>query len=444
MNHLSVTDRPWRRRRSALITAALPLLAGVAAAAAAPPVSARPAAAAVAQREKDVERAELSQLAMVRLPGAARRSTSKRDVAKFEDALQSIARTNHGRMARVEVLVWRGGEAWAAMKELPERLKDAGYGYAARPAFDAEPGRVTPFGAVRADKKDDLLGLWIETKDGVALLAWGVYLPDNPSNPGHPAGESAAAPPAPAETSTPAAAPLPAADPAAVPASRPEPVNTQTGGAGAAVPSDLIGSWSWTTIGGVNYRDTNTGQLKEPSGMSARFTFTPDGRYTYFWYARQRTFSLVTEATSTHEGKVVFAGDGGTFTLHPAKGHYKGNTGSRLIDRPMTAEERKPMTFRWEWRTENGKRQLYIGPGKNSLSPFKPAEGSAPAAAPVTAKPPAAATGGQKPAATRPAAAGKSSSTADKQAEAFKKLNDYNYVKQFGPISGPLYRSSKW
>ena len=35
-------------------------------------------------------------------------------------------------------------------------------------------------------------------------------------------------------------------------------------------------------------------------------------------------------------------------------------------------------------------------------------------------------------------------SAAQRQAEAMKKLNDYNYVKFFGPISGPMYRSSKW
>jgi hypothetical protein len=35
------------------------------------------------------------------------------------------------------------------------------------------------------------------------------------------------------------------------------------------------------------------------------------------------------------------------------KGHYKGSTGIRIIDRPMTEAERKPMNFYWEWRTDN-------------------------------------------------------------------------------------------
>jgi cell division protein FtsN len=40
--------------------------------------------------------------------------------------------------------------------------------------------------------------------------------------------------------------------------------------------------------------------------------------------------------------------------------------------------------------------------------------------------------------------AGKPESAADRRAKALKRLNDYNYVKHFGPISGPTYRSSKW
>jgi hypothetical protein len=194
------------------------------------------------------------------------------------------------------------------------------------------------------NKPHGLLGLWIETQnkgDGYVLLAWGRYQSDNPADP------------APARIAPEAADP-PAADP----------------GAGKT-PADLVGpTWSWTTISGVGYRDIVTKQLAAPSGMSARFTFTPDGRYDYFWYMRQRTYSLVTESTSTHQGRVTFNNDG-TFTLHPAKGHYKGSSGSKIVDRPMTADEKKPMTFTYEWRNEEGKRQLYIGPSKSSLSRFK-------------------------------------------------------------------------
>jgi hypothetical protein len=148
-----------------------------------------------------------------------------------------------------------------------------------------------------------------------------------------------------------------------------------TAGSGA-VPGDLQGTWTWTTISSINYQDTVTKQLAEPSGMSARFTFLPNGRFKYFFYIRQRTYSLVSEAATTQEGTVTFNQDG-TFTMRTTKGHYKGNTGSRIIDRDMTAAElKKPQVYHYEWREgDGGKKQLYIGPSANSLSPFKRAEG---------------------------------------------------------------------
>ena len=39
---------------------------------------------------------------------------------------------------------------------------------------------------------------------------------------------------------------------------------------------------------------------------------------------------------------------------------------------------------------------------------------------------------------------GSSESAAQRQAKSLKKLNDYNYVKHFSPITGPMYRSTKW
>lgn len=294
---------------------------------------------------KEIEPASTSQIAPVQLPDGALRSNNTEDVAKFQDALQKIAETNHGRIGKVEVLVWSGT---AAMKTLPARLKDAGYGYEARPAVDAEPGRVTPFGATSTDGGDDLLGMWIE-HEGYALLIWGTYKADNAAKPGHPAAASATK-----ETTSEKA--------------------EKTSGRPGAVPADLVGTWGWTTISSINHVDITTRQLTEPSGMAVRFTFTKDGRYRFFFFIHQRTYSLVTESTTRSEGTVTF-NDDGTFTMHTTKGHYNGSTGSRIIDRDMTAEERqKNSTYYWEWRTENGKRQLYLGPSKSSMSLFKPAD----------------------------------------------------------------------
>jgi hypothetical protein len=294
--------------------------------------------------EEGVEKAPASAIAPIRLPAGAMRSTDEASMAQFEAGLKQVAKNNNGTVAKVEALIWTDGKM--AKKELPACLKEAGYAYTAKDTFEAEGAKVTPMAAARKDKKGDLLGMWIE-KDGLTLLVWGQYKGDNADKPRKEV--------LPDNNETPAPA---------APAGKTE---------GGKVPADIVGAWSWTTISGVNYRDTITHQLASPSGMSAKFTFTKDGHYTKFFFISQRTYSLVTESTTTEEGTVTF-NDDGTFLVKPAKGYYKGNTGSRIIDRPMTDAERKPITWYWEWRTVDGKKQLYIGPGKASLSPFKRAE----------------------------------------------------------------------
>jgi hypothetical protein len=303
--------------------------------------------------EEGVEKAPASTIAPIRLPAGAMRSTDEDSMAQFEAALKEIAKSKQGSIAKVEALIWKDGKA--AVKELPACLKEAGYGYTVRDTFEAEGAKVTPMAAPRKDKKGDLLGVWIE-KDGLTLLVWGQCKADTPEKSGEPV-----------DGVKPRKQVLPDTKEASGPTA------PAVKGEGGRVPADLVGTWSWTTISSVNYQNTTTGQLASPSGMSAKFTFTKDGRYTKFFYVTQRTYSLVTESTTTEEGTVTF-NDDGTFLVKPAKGHYKGHTGSRIIDRPMTDSERKPTTWYWEWRTVDGKRQLYIGPGKSSMSQFKRAE----------------------------------------------------------------------
>lgn len=156
-----------------------------------------PPAYAADRSQQDIESAKTSQLAPIDLPGEPLRATNRQDVAKFDTLLQQIAQTNAGRMERIEVLIWRSQDAAVAMRDIPGRLKTAGYGYADRPGFTGEPGRITPFAAVRTDRPDGLLGLWIETSDHYLLLAWGVYQPHNAQKPAQPAeARTAAAKPA--------------------------------------------------------------------------------------------------------------------------------------------------------------------------------------------------------------------------------------------------------
>ena len=81
-----------------------------------------PAVARAQAEEKDVERAEMSRLADVRLPDGAYRSANPRDLARFAGALQQIAQRNHGKMTKTETLIWRGDDRERAMKDLSARL----------------------------------------------------------------------------------------------------------------------------------------------------------------------------------------------------------------------------------------------------------------------------------------------------------------------------------
>lgn len=301
---------------------------------------------AAIRADDPVERATTSTLGPITLPDGAFRSTNAPDLEKFESALGTVAKTNHGRIGKIEVLAWTDKEA---MKQLPERLKEADYDYTAAKTFEAEGAKVTPVTAISRAKEEsraNLVGMWVE-KDGIILLAWGQFTSDSPDGPAKTEREQSV------ESDQEVKAPAPRAN-----------------AAGSRIPADVIGEWSWTTISSVNYRDTTTNQLMEPSGMSAKFTFTRDGRYKKFFYVRQRTYSLVTESTTTEEGTVVFNADG-TFLIKPTRGHYAGHTGTRPIDRDMTESERKPTTWYWEWRSADGKRQLYIGPSKEALKLFK-------------------------------------------------------------------------
>lgn len=311
-----------------------------------------PAAARPAAEPSPVEKVTSSRLTGVSLPDGALRIIDAGMSGELTGALKGIAQEKGATLGGTEALLWGGPGHNAARNDgikasLVKKLEAAGFRYKSTGEMDIKQGKATLFTAEKGAKQS-VLGV-IVAADEYLAVAWGEVgrkevLPENTR-------------PEEAKTQE-----EPGTE--AAPAKKDKP---------GATPAELLGrTWSWTTISSVNYQNKTTGQLSSPSGMSAKFTFLPNGRYKYFFYIRQQTYSLVTQATSTHEGTVTFNGDG-TFNLHAEKGHYTGNTGTKVIDRAMTDEERsKPQVFSYEWRRENGKRELYIGPSKSSLSRFRP------------------------------------------------------------------------
>ena len=318
------------------------------------PSRALPVASAVQQADDD--EAELtpvkkSGIAPIALPTDAMRYTGKEAIAPLTEILKQMAKQSDASIGEVEVIMWEGDTS--AKKALPGLCKEAGYTYTSRAATKMEGATLTPFTSNRKENREGLLGFWYQKEDNL-LLIWTVTSPSGKKASKSDMAESAS------EAKPASGAKAAAGKESAKPAS--EAGNGKT-------PAELVGDWSWTTISAVGYTDPTTHRLMEPSGMSCRFTFSRDGRYKKVFYIRQRTYSFVTESTTTEEGTVTFRD--GSFTMHPEKGYYKGNTGSRIIDRPMTQEERKMTVFHLEWRNESGKRQLYLGPDAQSAKLFK-------------------------------------------------------------------------
>jgi hypothetical protein len=354
-----------RRIRTTVVWAAmtvmtaltLPLFGATAPAHAAPV----PAAAA----EDGVEPTEKSNLLGVKLPPNALRSTSAENNAQFDEALKKFAGNDKKTVTKTEALVWRVQDE--PKKKLPAVLKQAGYEY--KPGLSMEAGdlgNVTLFNVTKPGGKA-VLGLWVETTE-LTVLMWGTVAP---AAGGEPTEEPAAEPATEAPKPVKEILPLPEED-------EPKPAARVNGG---KAPASLLGKWKWTTISGGSIVDKQTGRIVDGTGgMAVRFTFDKSGRYDYFFYMKKQSRpGWITEATSTHQGTVTFSGtaDSGTLTLNPAKGWYKGSDtmSAKVVDRPMSQEEKKPIVFHYEWRTVNGKRTLYIGPSKDSLSIFSPDNG---------------------------------------------------------------------
>lgn len=298
------------------------------------------------------------------LPDNAYRLADKSLANSLGNKLKTFAREEGLTLSSTEVVLYQsqGEDTDAGTREmLRATLNGASYTYEDLGERRMEGLRGHAFRA-KEYSGASIFGFWF-VRNGYQALVWGTTVKpgtapgiSSPESPGTASGNAAGSTTIAASHSTPI---LPDAP------SRP------ARGSGKAIPtpSSLIGGeWKWTSISRIGHQD-QYGRLAAPGGMSARYTFLSGGRYRFFYYVRQQTYGFISDSTTTAEGTVTFY-DNGTFLVRPAKGYYRGNNGSRNIDRPMSASERKPTLWYWEWRNDGGKRKLYIGPGPGSMSPF--------------------------------------------------------------------------
>lgn len=119
----------------------------------------------------------------------------------------------------------------------------------------------------------------------------------------------------------------------------------------SSTPRQVQGKWIYGSISPTTYWDSDTGRfLGNARGSAGIFEFDDAGHYKQYVYGEMRTYNLVNKFWTVHEGTVEFTAD--TFTIHPVKGHYIGEMGSRKIDRDMTAEELEKAVVTNHWRIE--------------------------------------------------------------------------------------------
>jgi hypothetical protein len=339
-------------RKTSTAVAALAILGGGIVAPLLAPCTANAAVAVPPALGAEIRNSRLPGFQYFELPGYAHKLSDTR--LEEELAAQLKAADPEAKKAgyKVEVVAWSGNNASDDTREM---LRATCLGSGRHVEEDGD--RFT----ARSDAdKSVVTGIWTR-RDGVLLLTWGTAGPaEAPRRSNSMFDILNAAAKSPENQSSTSSSSSSSASSAA-------PKGT---GRKIAAPSNMVGgSWSWTTISGTNYVRQD-GTLASPSGMSAKFSFKADSSYTYFFYVQQRTYNLVTQATTTENGKATFY-DNGTVLLKPSKGHYKGFTGSRALDRDMKASELGVRTYYWEWRTVDGKQQLFIGPTRSSMSHFK-------------------------------------------------------------------------
>jgi hypothetical protein len=136
-------------------------------------------------------------------------------------------------------------------------------------------------------------------------------------------------------------------------------------GVAGSIPTAVVGDWYWSS----SHSAANV--------ESSRFTFRPDGRYPYQYVVRKNDRGRAVESTTFEEGTVSFRKDG-TFVMFPEQGNYRGNTGNGNVNRNMDEAELGRRTFHWEWRGENGRRRLYLGPDETSAAVYRMLGGPVP------------------------------------------------------------------
>jgi hypothetical protein len=142
-----------------------------------------------------------------------------------------------------------------------------------------------------------------------------------------------------------------------------------------AVPTQLLGKWSFTSISGTTYWDKSTGAyMGSGNGGSQTYTFYSNGTYKFFNYIKTNSYGWEMQALTWEEGTVTANPNTGSITLRATSGRYQvmdNRISKNNYKRPMKASERKVKTYAWKIVTRDGKPLLQMGRSSSSLVDFK-------------------------------------------------------------------------
>ena len=96
---------------------------------------------------------------------------------------------------------------------------------------------------------------------------------------------------------------------------------TQQGNSSVTLPAALHGSWRQGSASSVHYYNPSNGTWAPPSGSGFRYTFSPDGRYTYSGLMQTSVYSCTTTLFSYKEGTVAIEGQ--VMMLTPSTNRFR-------------------------------------------------------------------------------------------------------------------------
>lgn len=118
------------------------------------------------------------------------------------------------------------------------------------------------------------------------------------------------------------------------------------------VPDEVVGTWNYGTVTGVDFYDPSTGRWAPSSGIGQSYTFKKDGEFVWGGVFQLSNYGCTTTLHKWQHGTVVF--DGTTFTRHAVEGAFKAQDSCNAANNREETRIDPPSSFQWEVGEDSG------------------------------------------------------------------------------------------